>query len=64
MSTQYIIANSARAKAFAVNDTKHCVAVVHLSTQDNVKLLKSGTIKSNKYQSKGTIEKKINILIK
>ena len=58
MSTKYIIANLARVKTFAVNDAKHCVAVVHLSTQDNVKLMKSGTIKSNKYQSKVTIERK------
>ena len=61
-SGRCVLSNDTRATTFAINDTKGCVPVVTLSTQDNAKLLqqlKSGfkrTINWNKYQSKVTIQ--------
>ena len=55
-STNWVITNSTRSGRFAIADTKRCVPVVTLSTQDNTKLLehlKSGfkrTIYKKKYQ--------------
>ena len=57
-SSTCVITNSTGVGAFKINDTKHFVPVVTLSTQDNAKLLeqlKSGfkrTINRNKYLSK------------
>ena len=54
--------NDAKAKTFTITDTKLCVPVVTLSTQDNAKLLKQlkwdfkRTISWNKYQSKVSIQ--------
>ena len=53
-----MICNGDRATSFAITDTKICIPVMTLSTQDNTKLLqklKSGfkrTINWNKLQSK------------
>ena len=56
-SRDCVITNSTGAGKFAITETKLCVSVVTLSTQDNVKLLqqlKSGfrrIINRNKYES-------------
>ena len=56
-SSTCVITNSTGVGAFKINDTKHFVPVVTLSTQDKAKLLeqlKSGfkrTINRNKYQN-------------
>ena len=61
-SSRCVLSNDTRATTFAINDTKGCVPVATLSTQDNAKLLqqlKSGfkkTINWNKYQWKVTIQ--------
>ena len=53
-----LVLSNATKITFAITDTKRCVQVINLSTQDNAKLLqqlKSGfkrTINWNKYQSK------------
>ena len=56
-SRDYVITNSTGIGKFAITETKLCVPVVTLSTQNNAKLiqqLKSGfkrTINWNKYES-------------
>ena len=63
-SSTCVITNSTGVGTFNITDTKHYVAVVTLSTQDNVKLLqqlKSGferKIVWNKYLSKPEVLKK------
>ena len=62
-SSTCVITNSAAAGNFAINDTKHFVEVITLSTQDNAELLqqlKSGfkrKINWNKYQQKVSKER-------
>ena len=55
-----VISPATGATKFAITDTKSCVSVVNLSTQDSAKLLqqlKYGfKINWNKYQSKVTIQ--------